>query len=165
MIAAAMLGLAIGPYGFALESDRDQPIRVRATQVSVNEKTGVTVYQGRVEAVQGSLRITADRVVVRRRDGRTEHVHATGRPLTLKQKPDPESPEIHIEARRLEYDIRHNAVEFFDEVVVTQARDQMKSAYLFYKLDGEIMRARATKDGEDRVQAVLHPKIKDKELP
>jgi len=160
-MAVGLLPLA----GSALEDDRDQPIRIKARHVSMDEKSGKTVYVGNVEAVQGSLRLTADRAVVVRRNGRTEHIHATGRPVTMKQKPDPVSPEIHAEARRLEYSAANGEVELFDEVIVTQAQDELKSAYVYYKIDGSVMRARAGDDADKRVQAILHPPRKDQDLP
>jgi len=162
---AAALILAAPPCAtFGLEADRQQPIRIQARHVTTDEASGRTVYQGKVVAIQGSLRITADRVVVRRRNGRIEHVHGTGQPLTLKQKPDPVSPDIHAEARRLEYNVTTGEVELFDEVVITQANDELKSAYVFYRVDGSLMRARAG-SGNERVQAVLHPQPKERQLP
>jgi len=148
----------------ALDSDRDQPIRIKSRHVSMDEKSGQTVYTGNVEVVQGTLRLTADRAVVVRRNGQTEHVHGTGRPLTMKQEPKPDSPDIHAEARRMEYNVLTGEIELYDDVVVTQGQDEMKSDYVYYRTEDALMRARATDPGR-RVQAVLHPKPKEAELP
>ena len=166
MVLALVLGIAALPSAaFSLEDDRDQPLRVEARHVNMDEASGKIVYSGNVVAVKGSLRITADRAVIVRRQGRTEHLQLTGRPLTMDQKPDPESPAIHAEARRLEYDLLSGEVELFDDVLISQGDDKLKSAYVFYKLDGSVIRARAAEGTDDRVQGVFYPQSDKRDVP
>ena len=44
--------------GWALGSDRQQPIHIKADHITVNEKKGFSIYRGNVLMTQGTLRVT-----------------------------------------------------------------------------------------------------------
>ena len=80
--------LMFGQSSWALESDRDQPIHIKADRITVNEKQGVSYYQGIVKFTQGSLRVTGDEVTVFLQGDVLNKVIVIGNPATLKQLPD-----------------------------------------------------------------------------
>jgi lipopolysaccharide export system protein LptA len=155
---AAVLLLWLWPAGtlLALSSDRDQPLVVNARQIEADEKTGIAVYRGHVTLSQGSLHIEADRLEVRRRDGQTESLLATGNPVRARTRPDNEEADIHLSARRLEYHRPTQYLVLTGNPVLLQGEKRITARCLEYNdlfeqadLYGDVMLDR----GEDRLHA------------
>ena len=51
-------------FSSALESDREQPIRIQADAAIVDEASGSSVYTGNVIITQGTLKVTANEVEI-----------------------------------------------------------------------------------------------------
>jgi lipopolysaccharide export system protein LptA len=145
---------------------------LNARHIEANEKTGVTVYQGRVTLDQGSLHVEADRVEVRQRDGNIESLLATGNPLRARTRPDNQDQDIHMSARRLEYhrpthylvltgstvfvqgDKRLTAhcleyndqfeqADLYGDVTIDRGEDRFHAAYLHYDVPDNVLHAGA----------------------
>jgi lipopolysaccharide export system protein LptA len=171
---AAVLLLCPAGALHALSSDRDKPFVVNAHHIEADEKTGIAVYRGRVTLDQGSLHIEADRIEVRRHDGQTESLLATGSPLRVRTRPDNTTEDMHLSARRLEYHrptqylvltgspvllqgekrITARCIEYNDlfeqadlygNVIVDRGDDRMHAPYLHFDVQ------------EDRLQAGAQP--------
>jgi lipopolysaccharide export system protein LptA len=71
-LALVMTGLLVAPaigqearIGFSsLRQDPSAPVEVTADQLRVDQSTGLAVFEGSVLALQGALRLTADKVEV-----------------------------------------------------------------------------------------------------
>lgn len=100
VLAAA---LANSTVSVALPDDRNQPIRITADAASRDERNGETRYSGNVVLTQGSLRITADDVVVTHDNADASAIVATGSPATLAQQPEINKAPVNAEAGRIEY--------------------------------------------------------------
>jgi lipopolysaccharide export system protein LptA len=61
--AAAAWGQAANPFG-SFKHDADQPIEIVADSLAVDQGTEKATFTGMVEAAQGTLRLTADKIVV-----------------------------------------------------------------------------------------------------
>ena len=97
--------LAILLVTFAAHSasrDEDDPIRINARSVEADDRTGAVIYSGNVVVEQGRLSIRADRVEIKTRQSKTELVHATGKPVKLRQRAEGGSGEIQAEADRID---------------------------------------------------------------
>lgn len=88
---------------WALSSDREQPINIESDTAELNEKTGVSTYRGRVVLTQGTLVIHSDTLVIYTNEEDIERVVAQGNPATYQQTPDGDRPDIHAQAKTLEY--------------------------------------------------------------
>jgi lipopolysaccharide export system protein LptA len=173
---AAMLLLWPAGTLLALSSDRDQPFAINARSVTADERTGIAVYQGRVTLDQGSMHIEADRLEVRRRDGRPETLLATGNPVRARTRPDNQDTDIHMSARRLEYHrptqylvltgdpvlvqgekritarcLEYNDVfeqaDLYGDVILDRGEDRFHAPYLHYDVPEERMQAGALPQG------------------
>ena len=51
-------------FSTALETDREQPIKIQADSAIVDETRGASVYKGSVIITQGTLEVTADEVEI-----------------------------------------------------------------------------------------------------
>lgn len=141
---------------FALKSDRDQPIHIRARAVQVNEKTGVAIYRGGVVLTQGSLTITAEHMEVHVRNHQTELILAIGQPATLETRLDGSSETLYARAQRLEYRVGERRVSLLGAAHVRQGGDRLDAEIAHYRLDEEQLEAEGGEAG--RVHAVLAPR-------
>ncbi|HEX9625424.1 MAG TPA: lipopolysaccharide transport periplasmic protein LptA [Acidiferrobacterales bacterium] len=135
--------------------DRSAPIRVRADSINVDQRRGVTVYQGKVRFEQGGLRIDADRVEARLKGERLETVHAQGRPLRFRQAASGEAQEVRGSAVRLEYHAVTGQLSLFGDVRIEHGRNLFRSAVMRYDLDTETLAADGNDDGQ--VSATIEP--------
>lgn len=161
---AVFVLLLAAPPAFALKSDREQPINIKAARVEVDQKTGINRYLGRVVLTQGSLKITADKVTVRYRDNVILSVDARGRPVTFSQRLDKSPGEIKGDALRLRYDAQKNTLDLYERVRVDQGRDHFTSQVLHYDIANGRIEAEG-KDGGARVFSVLQPRKRETAAP
>jgi lipopolysaccharide export system protein LptA len=155
-IALLLAGLLGTSAAQALPDDRAQPIHISAKTVDVNQKTGVSSYRGDVVLTQGSLRIEADRIVVQYRGGKVQMVSAFGTPVTFRERPEKQQPEIIGSAARLEYHADQNRIDLYDGVAVRQGEDVLQSNLLHYDLATSSLSAEAG-SADERVQTVIQP--------
>ena len=151
VLLAAMTGAA-----YALPADRDQPVSVSADRASFNEKTGTALYSGNIVIQQGTIRITADELVVTT-DARGTVVTAVsrGNPATIQQKPRPEYGPAGAEAQEVIYKAGEGVVMFNGKARLKQEGASFQGASISYNLErGEI---EAKGDKQNRVQLVFPP--------
>ncbi len=153
------LWLAAPAHG--LKDDRDQPLRVTAASVHVDEKAGVTVYRGNVVLVQGSLRIEADRLEVRTRGPQLDTVTASGRPVRVRALLDNRADELKADTERLVYRANARELELSGKVSLRQGGDQFSAEHLRYTLDGQRLVAHGSDAEDGRVHAVIQPPAKN----
>jgi len=105
----------------ALESDKDQPIEIEADTGELDDARNVSIYRGNVITVQGTIRMTGDKMTVYYTDDdEMDYMVMEGRPATYKQLPDDSSVYDHAEALTMEYYELKEYVILIDEALVTQ---------------------------------------------
>jgi lipopolysaccharide export system protein LptA len=144
--------------GYALESDKDQPMHLEADSLSVDEASGVVLYEGGVEITQGSLKIWADKLWIHRRQGKTEKIIGEGRPVRFRQLPDKDAEEVHGEARRVEINAQRNELLLIDDASLEQGGNRFHSDRILYNRDKAVVRAGASAQGKKRVQVIIEPR-------
>ncbi len=152
---AIVVGLLAAMDAHALREDRSKPIRISANTVTVDQKAGVTRYQGGVVMQQGSLRIAADRVVIRYEQGEIETLSAFGNPVTFRQRDDKQQ-EIKGSAARLQYSAADRILHLYERVALQQGDDVLHSPVLHYDLANN--RLEAEGDPKSRVYSVIQPR-------
>ena len=153
-----LLWLAAAPITHAAQNDEDEPIRINARSIEVNEKTGTAVYRGNVVAEQGRLSIKADRVEIRARNNQTELIQATGSPVKLRQQPDATSEEIQAEAKRVDYHVSTGKLDMIGEVSLRRGDDLFTGSLLHYDLDARSLSASGDDQDDGRIHAVIQPR-------
>jgi len=142
----------------ALESDRSQPIHVRADQVELDNRSGVSTYRGNVTLEQGSLRLAADRLVVRRAGSELERIEAEGRPVRFRQRPEGAAADIEGEAQRLEYRAAEDRLLLRGAAWVQQGGDRFSGERIEYDIVHSRVQASGQGNGEGRVHAIIQPR-------
>lgn len=153
--------LCVWGRGQALESDKDQPMHLEADSLSVDEASGVVLYEGGVEITQGSLKIWADRLWIHRRQGKTEKIIGEGVPVRFRQLPDKGAEEVRGEARRVEINAQRNELLLIDDAVLEQGGNRFNSDRIIYNREKAIVKAGGSAQGKERVQVVIEPRKKE----
>lgn len=127
---------------YALPDDHLQSIELQADKSSFDQKNGIIVYAGQAQLKQGSLVITADKIVVHySRDKNVEAIEATGTPARLQQQPNIDQELITASANKIVYSHHENTVELFEQAQLTQAGATMRGHKIHYDLAHELVRA------------------------
>lgn len=142
----------------AANRNEDDPIRINARSVEANDKTGTVVYRGDVVAEQGQLSIRADRIEIFTRQGKTQLVRATGKPVKLRQGPDGESEEIQAEAGRVDYHFSQRKIDMIGQVTLRRGNDLFTADVLHYDLISKNLSATGDEKDNGRVHAVIQPR-------
>lgn len=151
---SVVAALGVASSAWALTDDAAQPIQISARSVELNDKTGVAIYRGNVSLTQGSLRLTANRVEVTRRDNRPELIRAFGNPVTVRQRAD-SGDDIVISGARADYHADKKKLDLYGDVVLKRNADVVRGAVVHYDLAAQRFEAEGAHDGQ--VTAVIHP--------
>jgi lipopolysaccharide export system protein LptA len=153
----ALLGL-VGQFALALPEDSEQPIRITTDEALRDEKTGRTVYQGNVELVQGTIKITADRITFYRIDQEGDKIVAEGSPARMQQQPEPDSALMHARGDTIEYYRGEERVHLRDNAQVEQDGSTVRGDRIDYFINQRLVKAAADdSDASRRVEVVIPP--------
>lgn len=156
----AACALLMLPPAWGLESDSGEPIFIEANQATFDETTGETVYNGDVQATQGSLVVNSDQMTVYQKDSKTEKVVAIGRPVRLKQTPEGGGDDLNGVAQRAEYFPDTGILILLERAVVTQGTMTTESDRIEYDSAKGVAKAGSTASSNKRVHVTLQPKEK-----
>jgi len=163
-VAAAIAAAALSAFSARAEkADRDKPTQVEANRMTSDEARRVSLFEGNVVLTKGTLRLQADRVVVRQDADGFQFATATGKPVRFRQKSDPRGGQegvwIEAEAERVEIDERSERVELFENANVTRDKDVLRGSYILYDQRAEFFSVSSPKGAQgSRVTAVIQPK-------
>ena len=151
---------------FADKTDRDKPTQIEANRMSADDTRRLTIFEGAVVLTRGTIRLTADRVVVRQDAEGYQFATATGKPARFRQRQDPKPPDtegawIEGEAMRMEMDDRSGKIELFDNARVNRGGDEVAGNYILVDQRSDFFSVSAGKGpgaSGGRVRAILQPK-------
>jgi len=142
---------------WALSSDRSRPMHIEADLADIDDKTGISIYTGSVVVVQGSLRITADKLTVYSKNRTFEKMISTGNPTTFKTRPDGKDKDVLGEGKKIEYLTIRDTVYFIEDAKLEQDGSKFNSDRIVYDILNDKVNAGITK-GDNRVKIIIQPK-------
>jgi lipopolysaccharide export system protein LptA len=162
LLALAVSGLLLtSAPALAQQGDASAPIEVEADRFDLDNRAGTAVYTGDVAIRQGSMRLTGERVEIRRNaEGKLSRAIASGNRAYLEQQPDPSEPMIRGWGRTVVYHVAERRVELIDQAELHQGGDTFEGGYLEYFLDRQVVQARSEIEGVEerqRVRMTLQP--------
>ena len=181
--AAPLAALAIACFGasgavLAEKADQNKPTQIEANKMSADDARRMTIFEGGVVLTRGTMRLTADRVVVRQDAEGFQFATATGKPARFRQRQDPKPPEtegvwLEGEALRMEMDDRSGKIELYDSAHVKRGGDEVAGNYILLDQRSDYFSVSTGKDvpaGKEgttagRVKAVIQPKPRPPEPP
>ncbi|KOR31490.1 hypothetical protein TI04_00620 [Achromatium sp. WMS2] len=141
----------------ALPKDAASPIDISADSVEINEAQNTSTYIGRVEAQQGSMRLTAERVQVYHLPSRQPAlIKATGSPVRYQQQ-EVNGQEIIAVAQNMEYDLTKQVITLSGNAKLTRNKDNFSSDRIVYERKKGLIRAGNSAKGRQRVHISITP--------
>jgi lipopolysaccharide export system protein LptA len=156
VMICALLMIGLTPV-WGLESDRHQPMALEADSLSINESTGISLYEGNVTIVQGSMKLWADRIWVHRSAGKTEKIVSEGAPTRFTQLPEEGGIEVTGRARRMEIHVDRNEMLLIDDALLEQGGNSFRNDRIVYNRTNAQVMAGSSVQGKERVQVVIEP--------
>lgn len=169
--------LSLFPAGaFALSTDFEQPIEIEADFAELDDEEGTTIYIGNVIVIQGSIRMTGDRLRVNFTPERElKDAYMEGKLATFKQTPD-KGEDVEGEAITIEYHALENMLYLIEKAKVTQGQRLTQGHRINYDTERSIVTVRSSragqaepgttpKAGSGRVRIIIPPKKKAEPAP
>jgi lipopolysaccharide export system protein LptA len=157
----AVLLLCVACAVRAEKADRDKPTEVEANRMSADDVRRMNIFEGNVVLTKGTMRVQADRIVVRQDAEGFQYATATGRPVRFRQRQDPKPPEkegewMDGEALRVEIDEKAGKVELFEKARVNRGGDEVTGNHIMVDQRSEFFSVKSDEGG--RVKAIIRPK-------
>ncbi|MGD8784946.1 MAG: lipopolysaccharide transport periplasmic protein LptA [Thioalkalispiraceae bacterium] len=142
---------------WALRSDREQPIDIRADRVEIKEKEQISYYTGNVHLRQGSLDIKADKITVFFKQGKLDKIVIVGDPATFKQKPEDNKAVVKSSAQHMEYYAGKEYLVLKTNARVVQGDNRFSGDFIEYDTLNSTVKASKEEGSESRVHAIIQP--------
>jgi lipopolysaccharide export system protein LptA len=149
-VTRLLLSLALllpGGGILALPEDADQPIHIEADRVEMDQNAGVVVYQGGVQANQGTMYVTADRMTVEYRDKKVVRIVATGEPAHYRQQLESDQGEVKARARTIVYHTQEERVQLERDAYLEQGGNEIAGELINYDIVAGRVNAESGEDG------------------
>jgi lipopolysaccharide export system protein LptA len=161
----ALTTLGIAPAA-AEKADREKEIQILADRLTADEAKREAVYDGSVVITQGTLRVTANRIVVREDAEGYKTFIATGTPVTFRQKRDKVDEWVDGEAQRAEFDDRSDILKLFQAARLKTPQGELTGDYVSYDRGKEFVVVTGVPGAQPgtpgaRVKATIIPPKKD----
>lgn len=160
-LASALLITSIP--AFALTGDSEKPVNIDSANQSLDLQGNIATFTGNVIVTQGSIKITADKVVVTRPGGDSKKitVDAWGNPATFYQMQDNNKP-VQGHASKMHYELASDRIELSGNAYIEQLDSNVKSDRITYLVKEQKMQAYSDNKGK-RVTTILVPsQLQDK---
>lgn len=152
----------------AERADRDKPMLLEASRVSIDDAKKIQILEGDVVITKGTMVLKADRVVITEDQyGFQKGTAFSGKKglATFRQKREGKEEYIEGEAERIEYNTNSEIAELFHRAWVKSGEDQVKGDYIWYDAVSEKYLVTAGESSNPkgppaRVRAVIQPKSK-----
>jgi len=159
-LAAILLVTGAGPAA-ALQSDKDQPLDLEADSAEIDEAQGVSVYTGNVVAIQGSMRLEADRLRIFHTGSKAERIEAEGKPAKFQQLTEDSPEPVKARGLRMEYKLDSEELILIGDAVVIQGKDTFQSDRITYDRVKSVVKGGAAAKGKERVRIRVDPKSRE----
>jgi lipopolysaccharide export system protein LptA len=171
-IFAALL-LASGPAA-AEKADRLKPTNIEAKRGTIDEANKVRTMEGDVILVQGTMRITAEKMVVK--EDATGNISAqafgpSAGQITFRQKREGFSDFVDGVADRAEFDDKASTLKLFGRARLTSAGDVAEGEYIYFNTATEVYAIRNSAaddkpgavqpDASGRVKITIQPRVRE----
>ncbi len=142
---------------WALASDGDQPIEVEADSLEVRESEQVSIYQGNVKLIQGSLQISSERLVIRFNEGNElQVIEMTGSPARFRQLDD-DQMEMLGEAAQIDYTENQSLLVLRGKARFSHAGDIIESEMIRVNTESNSIQA-GSSESDERVKMLIQPR-------
>ncbi len=171
ILIVGLMSLLCVQSAIAERADRKKPVHLeadRATVEDVNRKesTRVSIFTGNVILTQGTMRIKADKVIMKEDLNGFKQATAIGDLVSFRQKRDGLDEYVEGWSERAEYDSKTDKIELFRQARLKRGTDEVQGDYISYDMNTEFFKVISSKERGDvagpdkRVRITIQPKNK-----
>ena len=161
-LLSCLIALLLIPSAWALENDRQQPLKIVADSAVLSDKDGTATYTGNVVLTQGTLKISASRLHIKTQQGKVELVTAEGKPANFTQQPAAEQASVVATALTIDYQVKEQTLILRRKASIVQNENVFKGEEIVYEIQSQRLKAvgqtKETPKGEPgtgRVEMIL----------
>lgn len=164
--AAALALILLPAAALAEKADKDKPTQIEANRMSSDDARRMSIFEGNVVLTKGTIRIVADRIIVRQDVDGFQISTATGAPAKFRQKREGKEEWIEGEGMRIEIDDKAEKVELRERAVLIRDKDEVRGDIIDVDTRSEFFTVTSGKSAvtsanpQGRVRAVIQPKNK-----
>jgi lipopolysaccharide export system protein LptA len=161
--AILSVALALACAGAAAErGDREKEIVVGADRLTADDANRTSTFEGNVVVTQGTMRMTANRVIVREDAERHKFYVASGSPVTFRQKRDKVDEWVEGFAERAEFDDRNDVLKLYSRARVKSNENELTGEFISYDMKREVAEVTGAPPGQaapanSRVKVIITP--------
>lgn len=133
-IAASFAGQAM-----ALKSDREQPANIEAEDIEFDFKKGTRTYLSNVIAVQGTLRLKADKLIAEYNGSELKKATMWGSLARFATRPDGKENDVVGSAKQIVVDHTANTLTLIGKAELTQGADTARGATIVYNMANDTL--------------------------
>jgi|SRR5690606_9176474 len=151
---------------YALPTDKEQNTYISADAGKVDRKERTATYTGNVKLTQGTLEITADKVVIQTNpEGKVEQIEAQGAPARYQQKPAEDQNIIKANATQVRYLASEERLVLIENAMVEQEGGvSISGNRIDYDILKEVMKAAGKNQSQqERIEIVIPPQSLNKD--
>ncbi len=126
----------------ALKSDRDQPADIEADDIEFDFQKGTRTYVDNVLAVQGTLRLKADKLHAIYKDGELDTATLWGSLARFKQRPDNKPDDVEGWAKKIIVDQSANTLTLVGQAALRQGGDTARGDTIVYNMATDTLKVR-----------------------
>ncbi len=157
LTSALILAVMLPGSALALKDDTKQPINILSVEQVADLAKNELTFIGNVTATQGSMKIDADKIEIKRNDeGKLQSIIAFGSPATFEQLMD-NGKTIKSRSSTISYLPGSSDVILQGKVTVWQGESQLSGERIEYNVTTQRMRAENAKSQGGRVTSTFIP--------
>jgi lipopolysaccharide export system protein LptA len=152
---ALVLCLELTMTAHALPEDAQQPIHIRADKAEIDNNAGRVVYSGSVQVDQGTMRVTAEKMIVEYENQKVVRIVATGTPAHYEQQIEADQAQVKANADTITYHTQAERVDLEGSAYLEQEGNTITGDFIRYDIVAG--RVDASAQGDQRIRMVLQP--------
>lgn len=168
VILSSTICLGFLPAAHALSTDRDQPAHIEADDIEFDFRNGTRTYTNNVLAVQGTLRLKADKLQAIYQDSELATATAWGSLARFKQRPDGKQHDVEGWAKKIVVDQKKNTLTLIGKAALKQGPDTARGDTIVYNMANDTLRVRGGanvgaggKSGQSKPKRTIEDPFKD----
>jgi lipopolysaccharide export system protein LptA len=129
----------------AEQADRNKPTNIEADVATVDQNNRVKTLEGNVILMQGTMRLVAQRMVVKEDDEgyiKAEIFGGGAAQVAFRQKREGSEDYMEGYADRAEFDDRADTLKLYSKARLKNGADELKGEYIYYNSATEVVQAR-----------------------
>ena len=148
-----LLGMGLSLHAWGVRSDAQQPIHIEGDDAKIDQHNDTIVYTGAVEVVQGTLRVTGDKMIVKIKGDQVEQITTVGKPAHYQQQLDDNQVDVTAHADAIVYHTAAERIYLNGSASLTQKGNKLEGESIRYDVvNGEVDASAGNKPGRVRMQ-------------